>query len=78
MKKRPLPIVVALLCSAIVGFGSVTYLLRELWLFGMALLALLFMGGLWLPRTKPGTAAHACWLGLSLGAFLALPTALAH
>jgi len=47
-----------------------SYLLRELLLFAIALLALLFMGGIW-HRPKPGTATHASLLGLGIGALLA-------
>lgn len=30
------------------------------------------IGGFWLPRMKPGTVTHALWLGIGIGAFLAL------
>lgn len=57
----------ALLCSIAISFGAATYLLHDKLLWAVALIAVYFFGGLWVPGGKIGTKTHALWIGISLG-----------
>ena len=61
-----------LLCSIAISFGAATYLFNTELLYAVALIALYFLGGLWLPRGKIGTKKHALWIGISIGFFCAV------
>ena len=62
----------ALLFSIAISFGVATYLLNNLMLFAIGLIALYYFGGFWAPRGKIGTKTHALWLGIGLGFFSAV------
>ena len=69
MAKDAVLIGAAMLFSIAISFCVATYLLNNVLLFAIALIALYFAGGFWAPIGKIGTKMHALWLGIGLGFF---------